>query len=611
MKIYYYIIFLVTSINVISSSSSSSSSKNQTLFSIETKKSKNKQSKTKTTYFYYNFNSSEQQLSHQQQQQLQKQINNIKSKIIINTTTRSWSPSKKFPFIISSKPNKNLPSNDDKTDQNDRSLETIRERLKEKYNNKTKMIIEELEENTWDYMTELIFILALALLSIPANLFLFLFYKRKEKLYKQSKKLVEDSNCARIENSFNTYIIEICWFDSIIVSYLVINTSFQVLYHFKKVEYESVFDISNFTCKFFIYILRISGAMSNYLVFLLSLNRGFLIYFNKTHKSMRLAESPRICLNTKYLTLFLFCICTIANVFRLELLHLNNDNSAATVHLLSGQPPGLTNLIDTNSSLSLLNQQTGASSVNLQQTLLELIMSSTNGSMPKTAECGPNINSIAFSINNESDALFWSIIIYNISFSIAPALGNLLLSIYLIKKRSQLKKKLDFISNMIAKSLAEESKQMNEEIEDSNLLEKNNRLDFSIKPYMNCNNTNNNNTESGCSSSYMVNNINNINNNYQRYYSADLYLNEFQIEFLKTCTPCIFFSLTHVILFLPYSIFELINQIRPYLSIIQLLQYMTYLRYMFYCCKFYLLYIASYKFRKEFKKLFKISSLRN
>jgi hypothetical protein len=593
MKTYYYIVFLVFSINIVVTVVVVSSSTNQTLIKSETKKSKYKQS---NAHFYYSFNSNDEQLP----QQIKKINTKHKS---MNNSTRELSKKTSF------KNKSSIETNSEKINQNDYNLETIRERLKEKYNNKTKMIIEELEENTWDYMTELIFILALAFLSIPANLFLFIFYKRKEKLYKKSKKMIEDSNCARIENSFNTYIIEICWFDSIIVSYLVINTTFQVLYHFRKVEYESVFDISNFTCKFFIYILRISGAMSNYLVFLLSLNRGFLIYFNKTHKSMRLAESPRICLNTKYLTLFLFCICTIANVFRLELLNLNNDNTATTVHLLSGHPPGLNNM-DNNAS-SFINQKTDSSSPNLQQ-LLEMIISSTNGSMPKTAECGPNINSIAFSINNESDALFWSIIIYNISFSIAPALGNLLLSIYLIKKRSQLKEKLDFISNLIARSL-EESRQANEKIEDESLIEKNNienHLDFSIKPYINKsiintnNNCNNNNNESGCSSSYIMN------NNYQRYYSADLYLNEFQIEFLKTCTPCIFFSLTHVILFLPYSIFELINQIRPYLSIIQLLQYMTYLRYMFYCCKFYLLYIASYKFRKEFKMLFKNSFLR-
>lgn len=133
------------------------------------------------------------------------------------------------------------------------------------------MIQEEIMENTWDYMTELVFILFLAVLSLPANAFLIVFFTRQVRRYKKLKHF--NLRYASIANSFHMYIIEICSFDTLNVVYLILNSTFHLLYRLKKSQYESVFDISNFACKFFIYILRISGAMSNYLVLLLSLNR--------------------------------------------------------------------------------------------------------------------------------------------------------------------------------------------------------------------------------------------------------------------------------------------------------------------------------------------------
>lgn len=402
-------------------------------------------------------------------------------------------------------------------------------------------IIEELKHNTWDYMTELIFIVLITLLTIPANSFLFFFYMRKIRRYKKIKHL--NVGYVRVANSFHTYMIEICSFDTIIVFYLIVNTLFQLLYHLKKSRYESVYDVSNFACKFFIYILRISGAMSNFLVFLLSLNRCFLILFPLQQVE---TNSHRLCLNTKYLTLFLFCICTIANVFRLELLNLNNQ--VQTKQLTSNFWLDY-DFAENKSSDTILN---------MIQSLSEQV---------KSSECGPNIRSISFTIGDSTNALFWSIIIYNLFFSILPAIGNLVLSVYLIKKRSLLKKKLTLFIDFV-KSTKKNDKLKKNEFEINNYEEIIEYKDFKIG-------------------------------------KIDFQLNEFHIEFLKTCTPCIAFSLTHVVLFLPYSLIEMINQTKPSLTYMSVLQYMTYIRYFFYCCKFYLLFFVSYRFRREFRKFFR------
>ncbi len=167
----------------------------------------------------------------------------------------------------------------------------------------------------WNYKLEFTFIILIGALSIPANLLLFLFYVKKMHNYKRL--YAHAQNQKHIVNSFYTYLIEMATFDTFLVVYLILDVSFKFLSSMDKSPYESVYDVSNFTCKFFIYVVRISSAMSNYLVCLLAINRSMLT-------SRRLQEY-RVCFNTKYLTLFVFCVCTIANVFRLEQLRLYSN----------------------------------------------------------------------------------------------------------------------------------------------------------------------------------------------------------------------------------------------------------------------------------------------
>lgn len=163
------------------------------------------------------------------------------------------------------------------------------------------MVQEELLENTWDYMTELVFIPFLAILSIPANIFLFTFYAKKVRFYKRLKHF--NKRYASVANSFHSYMIEISAFDIVIVFYLILNSTFHLLYFLKKSQYESVYDISNFACKFFIYILRISGAMSNYLVFLLSLNRFVCFLFILSTLLIRVFDAKRFLIKNRFFPL--------------------------------------------------------------------------------------------------------------------------------------------------------------------------------------------------------------------------------------------------------------------------------------------------------------------
>ena len=89
-----------------------------------------------------------------------------------------------------------------------------------------------------------------------------------------------------------------------------------------------------------------------------------------------------------------------------------------------------------------------------------------------------------------------------------------------------------------------------------------------------------------------------------------LKLNEFDAEFLKTCTPCIMFCLAHVVTTLPYSLIEFTNQFWPNIMLVNVTQYLTYTRYLFYGSKFYILYVVSFKFRKQFKVFWKRSLIK-
>lgn len=72
--------------------------------------------------------------------------------------------------------------------------------------------------------------------------------------------------------------------------------------------------------------------------------------------------------------------------------------------------------------------------------------------MKDKGECGPNIRMISFLPNDVTHrTLFLSIIIYNLIFAILPAFGNLAVSVYLIRKRQELKHRLVALSLNIDK----------------------------------------------------------------------------------------------------------------------------------------------------------------
>jgi len=240
----------------------------------------------------------------------------------------------------------------------------------------------ELNESTWNYKAELVIILMIAIIGLPANLFLILFSLKKIAYYRPLRHHLMQ---ARIANSFHIYLIEMCFFDTVIIIYLIINAIFKVLHYFEKTPYESLYDISNFACKIFTFTVRISSAMSNYLVFFLSLTRHILFYC----KNQKHYEKQRLCFNTKYLSIYLFCLCTIANVFRLEILNVNNESEVLT----------------TKEQALLLS---------FHQELIQ-------PSYPSQSECGPNQQSLKFDPNDDKNiSLFWSILVYNILFVILP-----------------------------------------------------------------------------------------------------------------------------------------------------------------------------------------------
>lgn len=188
--------------------------------------------------------------------------------------------------------------------------------------------------------------------------------------------------------------------------------------------------------------------------------------------------------------------------------------------------------------------------------------------------------------NSVHNKLFWSIIVYNFAFVIAPVVGNLTLSVYLLKKRSILKVKLERLLNqqkLIASDFSKE-KILPGEVE----------------------------TFEASSRKMSLNNLkkNLASLEELSYFANRKKLNDYHFEFLRTVTPCISFSMTHVILFLPYSIIDTVNQVKPYMSFMVVLQYMTYVRYLFYGCKFYLLLFVSYKFRKESRDFFRMFKLK-
>ena len=446
----------------------------------------------------------------------------------------------------------------------------------------------EIMSSTWNYKVELMIFSLISVLGIPPNLILLAYYTKKSLNFKRIRLLYPSQ--ARIANSFYTYLIEMCVFDTLLIIYLIANQIFKVLWHIGESPYESIYDVSNFTCKFFIYMVRISSAMSNYLVVFLSFNRCMLLLVKC--KSNRV-EGHRICFNTKYLTLFLFCVCTIANVFRLELLTLNSEKILSLPDISSESYKTI------GSFINLIKAEDANSKVSFQ--------------------CGPNLMSITFKTSESNNSLFWQILVYNIIFTFIPIVANFVLSIYLVKKRAELKAKLIELIKLLKKIKC----QNHNCTRNSNLNYFKFLMDFvskvfyfkvdfslqeNMKPQVKLIDLTRNQDfqmfyellRDNAQEEHVItqNNIEKICLAVDSGKLTLFKLNEFHLEFLKTCTPCIGFSTAHVLLFLPYSIIDLTNQIWPTIYLMNGLQYMTYIRYLFYGSKFYILFILSFKFRK-------------
>jgi hypothetical protein len=216
-----------------------------------------------------------------------------------------------------------------------------------------------------------------------------------------------------------------------------------------------------------------------------------------------------------------------------------------------------------------------------------------------------------------------------------PGFGNLILSLILIRKHYFLNKKLnEFGENKIIQIVDFPNKQFNRVIDTNEICEEvkitddNNKTviellqDTDVNVPMSNDNiadnfdplndkntiTINNNIEDKVFLSFNVFGLRFKLNNFKPKSSLNQQkndiLNDFNVEFLRTCCPCILFSLTHAALFLPFGILEIFNQTNPKFILISALEYMSYIRYLFYCCKFYLLYIISYSFRREFFEFF-------
>jgi hypothetical protein len=62
---------------------------------------------------------------------------------------------------------------------------------------------------------------------------------------------------------------------------------------------------------------------------------------------------------------------------------------------------------------------------------------------------------------------------------------------------------------------------------------------------------------------------------------------------------------------LPYTLVELINQFKFNMTLSYVSQYLTYVRYVFFCLKFYLLFLCNFKFRRDFFRVFEKKSTNN
>ena len=170
---------------------------------------------------------------------------------------------------------------------------------------------------TIDYHKYVFFAVCSALLGLPANILLMVILVRIGLFSKRQSSLAYLAT--KPTGSFERFLFEIVFIDTLLIIYHFVDNFLSYIKEDRSSGQHFLIHVSDFCCKFFTYIAKMSVLLTTWLLLFLIINQLILtMEYNNYHRSCWNRGLHYV--NAKYSTVFLIFIFSVYNIYPIEVL---------------------------------------------------------------------------------------------------------------------------------------------------------------------------------------------------------------------------------------------------------------------------------------------------
>jgi hypothetical protein len=167
------------------------------------------------------------------------------------------------------------------------------------------------------YDKYMFFAVCSGLLGLPSNILLLVILVRIGLFSRRQSGLT--SVVIKSTGSFERFLFEVVFIDTLLIIYHFVDNFLSYIHEDRSAGQHYLIHVSDFCCKFFTYIAKMSVLLTTWLLLFLIINQLILtMEYNNNHQSFW--SRSLYYVNAKYSTVFLIFIFSVYNIYPIEVL---------------------------------------------------------------------------------------------------------------------------------------------------------------------------------------------------------------------------------------------------------------------------------------------------
>ena len=167
------------------------------------------------------------------------------------------------------------------------------------------------------YTKYVFFAICSALLGLPSNILLLVILMRIGLFTRRMSSLT--SAVIKPTGSFERFLFEIVFIDTLLIIYHFVDNFLSYIHEDRSAGQHYLIHVSDFCCKFFTYIAKMSILLTTWLLLFLIINQ-LILTMEYNHHYRSCWHRGLYYVNAKYSTVFLVFIFSVYNVYPIEVL---------------------------------------------------------------------------------------------------------------------------------------------------------------------------------------------------------------------------------------------------------------------------------------------------